>query len=354
MKQTGQFLVYGATGFTGKLIARRAKESGLKPLLAGRNESKLKAVAQVAGTEYRVFDLSDVSALDAALGEVDVVLHAAGPFSATSKPMVDACLRTGTHYLDITGEIDVFEALAQRDTEAKARGIMLLPGAGFDVVPSDCLALHLKQRLPDATDLKIYIGGLNALSHGTAKSMVEAVPKGARVRRGGRIVTLATWPSETDCDFGDGPTPTIVIPWGDVSTAYYSTGIPNVEVYMAATPQMRAGANMPGFVRKIVGTSVVQSLLKARVDRMPEGPDDDVLRTGYRVLVGQVTNAKGEAARARLRTSQGYLLTAHTSVEIARRVVAGEAKPGFQTPSLMYGSDFILQFDGSRREELNH
>jgi short subunit dehydrogenase-like uncharacterized protein len=357
MKRTGQYLIYGATGFTGKLTARVAKEKGLAPILAGRNEAKLKAVAQPLGLQYRVFDLADVAAIDAALSAVDAVLHIAGPFSATSKPMADACLRTGTHYLDITGEIDVFEALARRDSEAKRAGIMLLPGVGFDVVPSDCLALHLKQKLPDATHLTICIGGSiggsDGVTRGTAKSMIEAVPQGARVRLDGRIVTLSARPGETAFDFGEGPLATIVIPWGDVSTAYYSTGIPNIEIRMAATPQMRAGANMPGFVRRIVGTALVQSLLKARVDRMPEGPDEDVLRTGHRILVGFVANAKGETARARLRTGQGYMLTAQTGTEIARRVVAGEATPGFQTPSLMFGSDFILQFDGSRREELN-
>ena len=352
MKCTRQFLIYGATGFTGKLTARTAKGRGLRPILAGRNEEKVKAVARPLGFPYRVFELSDAAAIDAALSEVDAVLHIAGPFSATSKPMADACLRTGTHYLDITGEIDVFEALAQRDAEAKKAGIMLLPGVGFDVVPSDCLASHLKRKVPEAVDLKIYIGGLNALSHGTAKSMIEAVPQGARVRIDGRIITPSTRPAETDCDFGEGPTPTIVIPWGDVSTAYYSTGIPN-KVRMAATPQIRAGANMPGFVRKIVGTSLVQSLLKARVDRLPEGPDEEVLRAGYRILVGIATNARGQTARTRLRTSQGYLLTAQTGLEIARRVTAGEAVPGFQTPSLVFGSDFILQFEGTRREELN-
>jgi len=353
MKRTGQFLIYGATGFTGKLAARTAKERGLRPILAGRDEAKLKAIAQPLGFSYRVFELSDAAALDAALGEVDAVLHIAGPFSATSKPMADACLRMGAHYLDITGEIDVFEVLAQRDAEARKAGIMILPGVGFDVVPSDCLALHLKQRLPDAIDLKIYIGGLNALSHGTAKSMLEAVPLGTRVRRDGRIITPSPRPQEITCDFGDGPTPTIVIPWGDVSTAYYSTKIPNIEVRMAATPPMRIASNLPAVVRHLMGKSFVQSLLKARIDRMPEGPSEEVLRTGQRFLIGVVTNAKGETARARLTTSQGYLLTAQTGIEIARRVAGGEAKPGFQTPSIVFGSDFILQFDGARREELN-
>ena len=215
------------------------------------------------------------------------------------------------------------------------------------------LGVASEAETPDATNLKIYIGGFNALSHGTAKSIVEDVPQGTRVRRNGRIVTPSPPPKEASCDFGDGPTPTIVIPWGDVSTAYYSTKIPNIEVSMSASPPMRVAANMPGFVRKIMGTSFVQSLLKALIDRMPEGPSDEVLHSGRRILVGAVTNAKGETARARLTTSQGYVLTAQAGTEIARRVVAGEFKPGFQTPSLVFGSDFILQFDRARREELN-
>jgi short subunit dehydrogenase-like uncharacterized protein len=352
MKQTKQFLIYGATGYTGILTARTAKEKGLKPILAGRNETKLKAIAEPLGFQYRAFDLSEQTKLDTALGEVDAVLHIAGPFSATSKPMANACLRTGTHYLDITGEIDVFEALAARDAEAKRAGIMLLPGVGFDVVPSDCLALHLKQRLTDAIDLKVYIGGSNAISRGTTKSMVEAIPQGTRVRRDGRIIKPSL-SIESTCDFGEGPKPTIAIPWGDVSTAYHSTKIPNIEVHMAATSQLRAVAHLPDFMRKIAGTSFVQSLLKALVDRIPEGPSDEVRRLGRMVLVGVVTNAKGECARARLTTSQGYTLTAQTGSEIARRVAAGEGKPGFQTPSLVFGSDFILQFKGARREELN-
>ena len=352
MKQTKQFLIYGATGYTGNLTARAAKEKGLTPILAGRNEAKLKAIAGPLGFPYRAFDLSEQTKLDAALAEVDAVLHIAGPFSATSKPMADACLRTRTHYLDITGEIDVFEALAARDAEAKRAGVMLLPGVGFDVVPSDCLALHLKQRLTDAIDLKIYMGGLNALSRGTAKSMLEAIPRGTRSRRDGRIITTSR-SIESTCDFGEGPRPTIAISWGDVATAYHSTGIANIEVHAEANSQLRAAARLPGFARKIAGTSLVQSLLKALVDRIPEGPSDEARRLGRVVLVGVVTNAKGDRARARLTTSEGYTLTAETASEIARRVAAGEAKPGFQTPSLVFGADFILQFKGARREELN-
>jgi short subunit dehydrogenase-like uncharacterized protein len=352
VKQTKQLLIYGATGFTGKLTVRAAEQQGLNPILAGRNGAKLKAIAEPLGLRYRAFELFEQDKLDAALAEVDAVLHIAGPFSATSRPMADACMRTRTHYLDITGEIDVFEALAARDREAKDAGIMLLPGVGFDVVPSDCLAAHLKQRLPDAIDLKIEIGGLNALSHGTMKTMAEALPQGARVRRNGSIVTVPR-PRQTSCDFGEGPTPTLVLPWGDVSTAYYSTGIPNIEVRMVVAPPLRVAAALPAFARKLAGTSLMQRVLKAQIGRMPEGPSDEILRIGRRVLVGVVSNAKGQSARARVRTGQGNVLTAQVGVELARRVLAGDAKPGFQTPSLAYGPDLILQFEGNRREDLN-
>jgi short subunit dehydrogenase-like uncharacterized protein len=352
MKQTKQFLIYGATGYTGKLTARTAKEKGLAPILAGRNEAKVKAVAEPLGLQYRAVDLAERPKLDAALSEVDAVLHIAGPFSATSRLMADACLRTGTHYLDITGEIDVFEALAARDADAKAKGVMLLPGVGFDVVPSDCLAAHLKRRLPDATDLKLYIGGLANMSRGTGKTMVEGVAQGTRVRRDGKFVTMARANQDT-IDFGEGPKPTIGVSWGDVSTAYYSTKIPNIEVHFGAMPQLVMAQKMPGFVKSIMAWPFVQGLLKAQIDRMPEGPTDEQRRNGRAVLIGVATNAKGERVRARLTTGEGYTLTAMTGLEIARRVVAGEFKPGFQTPSLAFGPDFVLGFDGVRREELN-
>lgn len=352
MKQTKQFLIYGATGYTGKLTARTAKEKGLKPILAGRSEAKLKALAEQLGFAYRAFDLSERAKLDAALGEVDVVLHIAGPFSATSKPMVDACLRTGTHYLDITGEIDVFEAVAARDGEAKAAGVMLLPGVGFDVVPSDCLAAHLKRRLPDANDLKIYIGGLANMSRGTGKTMVEGVAQGTRVRRDGRFVSMAK-ANQDSIDFGDGPKPTIGVSWGDVSTAYHSTKIPNIEVQFGSVPQLAAAQRLPSFIKTIMGWPFVQGLLKAQIDRMPEGPTDEQRREGRAILIGVATNTKNERVRTRLTTGEGYTLTAHTGLDIARRVMAGELKPGFQTPSLAYGADFILGFDGVRREDLN-
>jgi short subunit dehydrogenase-like uncharacterized protein len=345
-------LIYGATGYTGKLTARATKARGLKPILAGRNREKLRALSGELGLEARVFDLSETAMLDQALKDVAVVLCIAGPFSATSKPMADACIRNRVHYLDITGEIDVFEALAARDAQAKAAGVMLLPGVGFDVVPSDCLAAHLKRRLPDASELRMFIGGLSSVSRGTAKTMVEGIAEGTRLRRGGKLVTLAR-ATEGTCDFGEGPKPTIAVSWGDVATAWRSTGIPDIEVHFEAVPQLKAAARMPGFVKSFLGLSPIQRILKAGIDRQPEGPTDEQRAAGRAVLIGEVLNARGERARTRLKVPEGYTLTAMTGLDIATRVASGEFKPGFQTPSLVFGPDYITNFEGVVREELN-
>lgn len=349
---SGKFMIYGATGYTGKLVARTAKALGMQPLLAGRNEARLKSVAGQHGFEFRAFELSDTAALVDALSEVDVVLHTAGPFSETSKPMLDACMRTGTHYLDITGEIDVFEACAARDVEAKQVGIMVMPGVGFDVVPSDCLAAHMKARMPDAVELTLAISGLGHMSRGTAKTGVESVGKGTRVRRDGRIVSLNT-PPRAEFDFGHGPRHSIAIGWGDVATAFHSTGIPHITVYFEASLQLEQMAALGGFKRWVASLGFMQRKLKAQIDQQPEGPSDAERREGYAVLVGEARNIGGDKVVSRLQTPEGYTLTAMTSLEIVRRALTGEMQPGFQTPSLAFGADFITEFDGCTRQDMN-
>ncbi len=352
MSRAGKILIYGATGYTGKLTARAAKLQGLTPILAGRSVEKVKPLADELGLSWRAFYLNETDKLDKALNEVSVVLHIAGPFSATSKPMADACIRTKTHYLDITGEIDVFEALAARDAEAKKAGVMLLPGVGFDVVPSDCLAAHVARRLPDAEDLKLYIGGLSNMSRGTAKTGVEGISKGAFVRRNGEIEQLEG-AHEDLVDFGNGAKPTIAMPWGDVSTAYHSTKIANIEVHFESSPQIARMMKMPFLLKAFLGLPFMQAFLKRQIDKQPEGPTDDQRRKSEAILIGVARNAKGDTVRSRLRTPEGYTLTAATGLAIAKRAAAGDVKVGFQTPSLAYGADFILGFDGVRREDLN-
>ena len=350
----GNVLIYGATGYTGRLIAEHAVERGLRPLLAGRSADTLRPLAAHLGLPYRDFELGTQAALLRGLDGVNAVVHAAGPFSATSRPMAEACLAAGIHYCDITGEIDVFEDLAARAAKARAAGIVLMPGVGFDVVPSDCLAAHVAAKLPDATNLRLSIGGLSRASRGTAKTMVEGIAQGTRVRANGRIVLARGTPRGT-ADFGAGPRPTIGVSWGDVSTAWHSTGIANIDVFFEADRNMERAANMPDLVKRALGTGFAQRFLKGQIDRrLPPGPSLEQRLNGRAVVVATARNAAGTTIESRLTTPDPYALTALTAVESVRRIADGEVGPGFQTPSKAFGADFVMGFEGVTRLDSRH
>jgi short subunit dehydrogenase-like uncharacterized protein len=348
------FLIYGANGYTGALIAREAVARGLRPILAGRNESALAPPARELGLEHRVFALQDPAAVMAGIRGVPLVLHCAGPFAHTSQPMAEACLRGAVHYLDITGETAVFEALAARDAEARAAGVMLLPGAGFDVVPSDCLAAHLKRRLPSATHLALAIQGMSRMSRGTATTVVENIHGGGLVRRRGVLKRVpAAWKTRA-IDFGSGPVRAMTIPWGDVVSAYYSTRIPNIEVYMAASGSVRLAARLTGLFGWALGSSFVQDRLKRRIRAGPPGPTEAKRARTRSVVWGEVTDAAGDKAQARLEGPEAYTWTVHTALAVVQRALAGAAPPGFQTPATAYGADFVLGLRGVARIDLGN
>ncbi len=345
-------LIYGSYGYTGKLIVPLAISAGIKPILAGRTRDKTEAHAKEFGLESRVFALEDPAEIDRALAGVSVVLHCAGPFSRTAVPMAQACIRNKCHYLDITGEIEVFEALHGMDADAKTAGVMLMPGTGFDVVPSDCLAAHLKSKLPDAFDLVLAIQAIGRPSRGTATTMIENVHKGGLIRVNGKLSKVPSAWQTLDFDLGEGDVSCMTIPWGDVSTAYYSTGIPNIRVFMAAPPQLRTMAVISRYFGPVLASGPVQGLIKRNIQKGPAGPSDEEREKGHSLVWGRVENKKGKTAEARLRTPEGYTLTARTSLAIAQRALNGDAPAGFQTPSMAYGADFVLQFEDIERTDL--
>jgi short subunit dehydrogenase-like uncharacterized protein len=335
-------LVYGAYGYTGELVARTASERGLDFEVAGRNGTKTRGLGVELGVESRVFDATD--AADSIDG-VEVVLNCAGPFAETYEPLVEACLATGTHYADVTGELSVFEAIAERDREAERAGVCLLPGVGFDVTPTDCLAGHLHERLPDATDLALGFDAHTTLSGGTLASVVEHAGDGGRVRRDGRLETVPVAQHARSIDFGTGPRNAVSVPWGDVSTAYYTTGIENIETYMAASPSLERVMRASNYLAPLLRLQPVKSGLQTLARRFADGPSEEMRETTRVFVWGEASNGE-ETVTSRLVTPETYALTVDAATTAARRLDDEDAPTGYHTPASAFDPEFVLGLDG--------
>lgn len=338
-------MVYGAYGYTGELVAKRAVANGALPVLAGRSAEKLAPIAARLGCPYQVVSLDDRAGLRAALADVDAVAHCAGPFSRTSADMVDACLDTGTHYLDITGEIDVFEAIYARHDEAVQAGVVLLPGGGFDVVPTDCLAAMLAERLPGATELELAFTLGGGISGGTLKTAIEGAGAGGRARVDGELRTVPLAHRTVVAEFPSGPKRVTSIPWGDVSSAFRSTAIPTITTYTALPGADLIGRSQQYFT-PLLRMPSVQKAGAALVDRWMRGPSED-RQAGRRAEIwGRVRHPDGHAVSAALTTPAAYALTADAVVRGVSRLGDGSVDPGAHTPSSAFGSGFVAELDG--------
>jgi short subunit dehydrogenase-like uncharacterized protein len=341
------WMIYGANGYTGERIAREAVARGARPLLAGRNAGRIAELAGELGCRSRAFDVGQAAVVLRQWKEQSetsvprAVLNCAGPFSATGERMMDACLAAGLHYLDITGEIAVIEAAAARDQQAKAAGVCLIPAVGFDVVPSDCLAAMLAGRLPGAVQLQLAFATSMRLSRGTARTMLERIGQGAAVRREGKIVAVPLAAKTLEVPFSTGRQLAALVPWGDVASAWHTTGIPNIEVYTAMPREQvrqieRWRWLFPAFrlrsVRALLGPLVIRALTSRAAGA---GPEDRA------AFWGKAQDAQGRSVEATLETPEGYQLTVLTALAAVEKLLAGGGPPGFHTPARAFGADFI-------------
>lgn len=354
---TRDWLIYGANGYSGELIAREAAARGMTPILAGRSADKLTPLGRELGLPVRVFDLdgppsgdspaSGKTALDEGLDGVGLVLHCAGPFSATSAPMLAACLRAGAHYLDITGEIDVFEHAYTLDAEAADAGIVICPGVGFDVIPTDCVAATLAAEVPGAVRLALGFDTRAGMSPGTLKTSVEGLASGSRVRRGGQLAGVPLGKIRRRVDFGDGEKDAVAIPWGDVASAYRTTGIGDIAVYIPTSPKRTRGLRLANLARPVVRLGPVQRFMKRRIERSVSGPSEQA-RAEHRTYVwGEVSDAAGETRTARIETANGYDLTVTGSLAFVEFLTTSTPSGGAYTPSQLLGRDLITRLPGS-------
>ncbi len=341
-----KWMIYGANGYTGRLIAEEALRRGMRPVLAGRNEEAVKAVAENLGLEYKAFGLDNPDEVRRAIQSLRLVLHCAGPFSVTSEPMVQACLAEHVHYLDITGEISVFEYAYSQAQAARRADAVLIPGTGFDVVPSDCLAASLVEALPAATRLQLAFEAPGGPSPGTAKTSIEGMARGGCIRRDGKMTRVPLGWKTRKIPFAHAEREAVTIPWGDVFTSFISTGVPDIEVYISVPPSSIAKLRLLRWIQPLLGISFVQSFLKNRVEATVRGPSDEKRQTSRSQLWGEVTSADGRTVSATMTTPNGYDLTVSGSLGIVEYLLENDVEGGYYTPSLLMGSGYAASLPG--------
>lgn len=336
------WMLYGANGFTGRLIAAEAHRRGLRPIIAGRNGDAIRQVAGEHGFEARVFGLDDPARVAENLAGVSAVLLAAGPFSQTSAPVLEACLAAGIHYLDVTGELAIYAACHARSDDAERAGCVVMPGVGFDVVPSDCLAASLAEGLPEAESLELAFA-TDSFSKGTAITTIESLPAGGCVRKDGKLVPAPLGERSFEVAFRDRPRVVMSIPWGDLFTAYRSTGIPNITTHVAVPRRMVTATRLLRPMFPALKVEGIQALVKRGVKRAMKDPDREAIAGARAQLWGRVTAKDGTVVDGTLTTPEAYTLTAQTAVESVSRVTEGRVPPGAHTPVTAFGAAYITE-----------
>ena len=347
-----RLLLYGAYGYTGRLAAELAAARKLDIVLVGRNKDPLAGMGDRLSLPTRVVGLNDAGQLSEALKDIAGVVHMAGPFAATSAPMLNACLATQTNYIDITGEIEVFEAMWSREAEIKRAGITAVPGAGFDVVPTDCLAGYVASKVDQPTWLVMALRGLQSASQGTLRTAIRQVSKPVLCRRAGAIAALKDR-SPLGIDFGSGDEPCVPVSWGDVATAFHSTGVGNITVYFRRTKLFRSADILGKLFGPLLRSRMGQRGLAAIIRRLPEGPHQ-AERSGHRSTIwAEAIGSAGKSFKAILTTPDAYDFAANSALEISSRITSLPAPLGLVTPFQAFGADFVLSLPGCSRVDIS-
>ncbi|MDX1873271.1 saccharopine dehydrogenase NADP-binding domain-containing protein [Mycolicibacterium sp. 120266] len=310
-------LLYGATGYTGTMVAEHIVDLGLKPILAGRNAAKLQALATRLDCRYAVFDVTDTAAVGAALADVTVLLNCAGPYLRTAQPLMEAAISAGVHYLDVAAELNSYRLAEAYDADATAAGVMLLPGSGGSVAMLGCLAAHAAAHVDHPRSIRIALHVAGAMSRGSARSASENLTTDTLHRVAGTL-TAADPAAVEVFDFGFGPVPCAPVTLPDLITVWRSTGIANIDTYVYASGE---------------------ALRSGEIQQLPDGPSAEQRAAHRYHAIAQVLG-DDQTAQSRLETVNGYSFTALAAAHAAHRVLHGQHQPGFRTPVEVFGAGF--------------
>ena len=341
-------MVYGVTGFCGGAIAARLLGAGRDVMLAGRDAAAVEAVAGTLRAPFRAFDLRQPHHIDAGLAGVAVVVHAAGPFQDTARPMMEACVRMGAHYLDVSGEWPVFAEAESQGPGARAAGVMLMPGVGSTIVIADCLLATAARAVPQARAFRVAHAYPTVISRGTMRSALGLADHGVIARRAGAVRWTRIGGPPRWFDFGDGERRCASVSGPEVITGRHTTGVGNLDVYLEAPLAFQIAAGAGALATDLFGARLVRAGRDPLAALWPRQPAEGARRQASLAVVVEAEDPWRRLTRFGLRTPDGYSVTTDAAQAVVNRVLAGEHLPGFQTPAAVYGPELIADLEGVR------
>lgn len=339
-----EVLIYGANGYSAQLIVEELLDKQIKPVLAGRNSDKLKNLAQKFDCNFKVFDLKNIDSIRSEIRGFKIVLNCAGPFSYTAEKIIKACISEKVHYLDITGEIPVIEFAWTQTNAAQKAGICVIPSVGFDVIPTDCLSVISAKKIKEPDSLEILLHNENVkISRGTLITTIEMMTKSGKIRREGKVIDSPIGEKVFEKSIGGKNYYGISIPWGDVVSAYYSTGIENITVYLGVNRFIFHTRKFLLPLIKILRFKFVKKTVIQLIKMFVIGPNEEK-RSKVKSYILTTASNESESKTDISRVMEGYNLTKIGAAAAVEKVLAGIDKKGTLTPAMAFGEDFVNQF----------
>ncbi len=341
-----KWMIYGAYGFTGSLLAKIAADKGFKPVLAGRDALKTKRLALSLGLDFKVFSLDEDSIIEKNLKDIDLLYNLAGPYCKTAPTMVEACLRTKTHYMDLTGDIEIYDFLYSLDKVAIENEILIMPGVGFNVIATECVAAHTVQKLSTCDHLDIVMATQAKPSKGTFKQMIALLPRGGYEIENHELKRRNIGKSDIKIKYPDKRRTPFSIPIGELIACHKSLNIANIRVHYAMSSSwVRMTETMIDIIAKFSGKNYGKKVLSNFASNYIKGPDETSMLHDKAYVYAKASSDLGVYAETMIKTPEPYYFTALITLKVIQKVLDGEYK-GALTPVEAFGSSIIFEVEG--------
>ncbi|QJR82863.1 hypothetical protein CA267_013400 [Alteromonas pelagimontana] len=321
-------MIYGAYGYTGAMITEQLSILGQNIIVAGRDESKLNVIKEKFNVPSKVFSLGSEHELARILKDIDIIINCAGPFNRTVRPLMRAAIKNNTHYLDISAELDSYYLAEALDEEAKAAGVLLMPGCGGSVAMIGCLTAFAKKQMPNPVEARVALHVSGSMSRGSAISASDYLTPTLIVRHAHELTETEDSVTRT-FNFGKGMVDCVPVSLPEVITLWAQNRIADISTYVHVS-----GEAFP--------TGDLSSL--------PAGPTEQERENNRYQAAVQLTDVDGNEVHAMLDTLNGYSVTPRAAALAVKNIANGNVKAGFRTPSEMFGSSFILNIPTTTME----